>query len=88
MLSSTTIAALVTFAYLANAEVQTLHEGFTIDAYLDPVVAGGVMFEITMPKSSWVGIGLGAPDMTADTDMIQIDGGNQVVYDRYSIGNG
>ena len=39
-----------------------------------------------MVSDTWMGIGLGSTGMAENTDMIQIDGANKVVYDKYSSG--
>ena len=39
-----------------------------------------------MEADTWVGIGLGSTGMATGTDMIQVDGANQVVYDKVSSG--
>ena len=39
-----------------------------------------------METGTWVGLVLGASDMTTGSDMIQIDGTNQVAYDKVSAG--
>ena len=39
-----------------------------------------------MEADTWVGLGLGSTGMAANTDMIQIDGANRVVFDKVSSG--
>ena len=39
-----------------------------------------------MVPDTWVGLALGSTGMSQGTDMIQIDGGNRVVYDKTSSG--
>ena len=39
-----------------------------------------------MESDTWVGLSLGSPDMAPGTDMIQVDGANQEVYDKTSSG--
>ena len=39
-----------------------------------------------MDSDTWVGLALGDTGMAPDTDMIQVDGANQIVYDKTSSG--
>ena len=39
-----------------------------------------------MDADTWVGLSLGSTGMAPNTDMIQVDGANQVVYDKTSSG--
>ena len=39
-----------------------------------------------MEADTWLGLALGSTGMASGTDMIQIDGANQVVYDKTSSG--
>lgn len=54
--------------------------------YLDPVDEDYAIFKIQMPRGSWFGLGLGSAKMEPGSDLIQIDGTELKVYDKYSVG--
>ena len=57
-----------------------------IDVLLDENDSDTVIFRLVMEKDSWMGLSLGSTGMAPNTDMIQVDGANQVVYDKMSSG--
>ena len=72
---------------LAEAQEGTnVYDKNWVSLKLDPADPTKCVFKVRMLKNTWLGLGLGAKGMAADTDMIQIDGENQKVFDMTSVG--
>ena len=72
---------------LAFAQVGTeVHSGYWVNIALDSTDTEKAVITLRLSTSSWMGIVLGDSGMTTGADMIQVDGANQLVYDKISSG--
>ena len=81
------IAAATTLTFkvpFINAE--NVYSHYNIDISFDPDDDTNAIFKVQLANDSWVGLALGDSGMTPGTDLIQIDGANQLVYDKVSSG--
>ena len=51
---------------------------------LDPNDFSQFQMKVRMRENTWIGFSIGATGMTSGTDMIQIDGAGQDVFDMVS----
>ena len=79
-----TMAMLATIASAQTGE--NIHGDVYVDIGLKYGDATKVQIKVWLPKTSWVGLALGATGMATGTDMIQIDGANSAVFDKTSAG--
>ena len=73
LLSSKTLAAYT-----------TLYGDYQVELGLDPNDYSQFQMKVRMRENTWIGFSIGATGMTSGTDMIQIDGAGQDVFDMVS----